>query len=143
MNRPYACLLVLGLMPCSMASAELPYTFNAGDPIRASELNANFQYLESVAASGVNGVLIRRKADLSTSRYVEVATVPDSATEGWVLRSFVASCSGVLLRINDEPGFVGEIEAELVVRPGETLSARCPGTASDATLIGYFMFNEQ
>jgi hypothetical protein len=45
-------LCLLGLLPWSLANADLPYTFKAGDPIRASELNANFQYLDSLAAAG-------------------------------------------------------------------------------------------
>jgi len=144
MKLPHACLIFLGLLPWSMASGELPYTFNAGDPIRASELNANFQYLDSVAASSVGGPLTRRKVTLSYSSFVKVTTVPDAATNGWVLRSIATGCAGVLLRIDNDPEFAGQFDTALVLRPGETLYAKCPGTSSsDSTTISYFMFNEQ
>ena len=128
----------------SVASGELPYTFNAGDPIRASELNANFQYLDSVASSGAAALLTRSKVTLNYLSFVKVTTVPDTATNGWVLRSIAASCDGVLLRIDNDPDFTGQPTTALLVRPGETLYARCPGTApSGLTPISYFMFNEQ
>jgi hypothetical protein len=144
MKLPHACLILLGLLPWSIASGELPYTFNAGDPIRASELNANFQYLESLASSGGTGLLARRKLTLNYSSFVKVATVPDTATNGWVLRSVASGCSGVLLRIDNDPEFAGQADTALVLRPGESLYAKCPGTSSSgSTTISYFMFNEQ
>jgi hypothetical protein len=136
-------LIVLGLLPCSLAFGGLPYTFKAGDPIRASELNANFQYLESLSQTGFGGLLTRKKTNLSNSNFNEVITVPNSATNGWVLRSFVAGCSGLLLRIDNDPQFPANIDAPLVVRAGETLSAKCPSGSSPDSTVGYFMFNEQ
>jgi hypothetical protein len=137
-------LIVVGLLASSMAYGELPYTFVAGDPIRASELNANFQYLESLASSGVAGLLTRKKVTLNYLSFVKVATVPDAATNGWVLRSIATGCDGILLRIDSDPEFAGSLDAALVVRPGETLYARCPGTSvAGSTKISYFMFNEQ
>lgn len=136
-------LLLLGLLPCSLALADLPFTFKAGDPIRASELNANFAYLDSAAQAGLGGTLTRKKTNLSNSTFKDVATVPDTATNGWVLRSFVAGCEGLLLKINDDPAVPANIDAPLVVRPGETLAAKCPSSASNDSTIGYFMFNEQ
>lgn len=136
-------LLVLGLLPCSLALAELPFTFKAGDPIRASELNANFSYLDSLAKTGLGGVLTRKKTTLNNSTFKDVVTVPDTATNGWVLRSFVAGCSGLILKINDDPQFPANLDAPLVVRAGETLSAKCPNSSSADATIGYFMFNEQ
>jgi hypothetical protein len=133
--------LILGLLPWSMASAGLPYTFKAGDPIRASELNANFQYLDSAAAGDFGGTLIRKKATLSTTRFTEVTTVPDTATNGWVLRSFAVGCTGLQLRLDTDPEFPLESGTPLVVRPGEVLYAKCG--SSGTSLIGYFMFNEQ
>jgi hypothetical protein len=142
--KPSRCLLiVLGLLPCSLAFADLPFTFKAGDPIRASELNANFSYLDSAAKAGFGGTLTRKKTTLNNSTFKDVTTVPDTATNGWVLRSFVAGCDGLLLKINDDPSVVAKIDAPLLVRPGETLSAKCPGSSSSDSTIGYFMFNEQ
>lgn len=142
--KPSRCLLiVLGLLPCSLAFADLPFTFKAGDPIRASELNANFAYLDSAAKAGLGGTLTRKKTTLNNSTFKDVATVPDTATNGWVLRSFVAGCDGLLLKINDDPSVAAQIDAPLLVRPGETLSAKCPGSSSTDSTIGYFMFNEQ
>ncbi len=144
MKGLHACLIVVGLLTSSMAFGELPYTFKAGDPIRASELNANFQYLESLASSGVAGLLTRKKVTLNYLSFVKVATVPDAATNGWVLRSIATGCDGILLRIDNDPEFAGSLDAALVVRSGETLYARCPGTSvADSTRISYFMFNEQ
>lgn len=131
------------LMPWSAAVAELPYSFKAGDPIRASELNANFQYLESLGAGGEFGLLTRRRTTLSTSGFREVVTVPSSATNGWVLRNYVSNCGALLLRIDNDPAVPVEKDAPLVVRPGETLYARCTASASETAPLGYFMFNEQ
>lgn len=144
MKLLHTCAIVLGLLPWTMASGALPYTFNAGDPIRASELNANFQYLESLASIGAGGLLTRKKVTLNYVSFTKVATIPDTAVNGWVLRSIAAGCDGVLLRIDSDPEFAGPADAALVVRPGETLYARCPGTPeTGSTRIGYFMFNEQ
>lgn len=136
-------LIAAGLLPCSLALADLPFTFKAGDPIRASELNANFQFLASAAQAGLGGTLTRKKANLSNSSFKDVVTVPTTSTNGWVLRSFVASCDGLLLKIDSDPSVTAKIDAPLVVRPGETLSARCPSSSSSDSMVGYFMFNEQ
>lgn len=135
--------ILLGLLPCSLAFGDLPYTFKAGDPIRASELNANFQYLDSASQAGLGGTLTRKKTNLSNSTFKDVVTVPDTSINGWVLRSFVAGCEGLLLKINDDPSVPANLDAPLVVRPGETLAAKCPSSASSDSTIGYFMFNEQ
>jgi hypothetical protein len=134
-------LCLLGLLPWSLASADLPYTFKAGDPIRASELNANFQYLDSLAAAGSEGPLVRRKATLRASSFTDVVTVPDTATNGWVLRSYVTGCGNPILRIDSDPSFPMTPDARLVVRAGETLQAKC--TESTTSTVGYFMFDEQ
>lgn len=133
--------LLLGLLPCSVALAELPYTFQAGDPIRASELNANFQYLESLSGLGAEQ-LTRRRATLSSGRFEQVATVPDSDANGWVLRSYVTSCGDPIMRIDNDPQFTMKLDVQLLVRAGETLYARCPSSISDSA-VGYFMFDEQ
>lgn len=143
MKRLLPLCTVMVLAPLSAAVAELPYTFKAGDPIRASELNANFQYLESLGAGGEFGLLTQRRATLSTSGYRDVVTVPTSSTNGWVLRSYASNCGTLLLRIDSDPGVPVDKDATLVVRPGETLSARCQSSTSETNLIGYFMFNEQ
>lgn len=135
-------LCLLGLLPWSLANAELPFTFKAGDPIRASELNANFQYLESVAKAGTGGMLVRRQATMRSTAFNDVVTVPDTATNGWVLRSYATGCGTPILRINTEDSFTLDREAVLVVKPGETLAAKCSDT-SITTTIGYFMFDEQ
>lgn len=135
-------LCLLGLLPWSIANADLPYTFKAGDPIRASELNANFQYLDSIAKSGTGGTLVRRQATMRSTGFNDVVTVPDTAMNGWVLRSYLTGCGDPILRINSDESFTMEREAVLVVKPGETLSAKCSGTNVTAT-IGYFMFDEQ
>ena len=134
--------LLAGLLPCAIASAEVPYTFAAGDPIRASELNANFQYLDS-KSGGSSGPLVRRRATLRASTFNEVVTVPDSATDGWVLRSVVTGCGDPVLRIDNDPNVTLTQDAVLVVRPGETLYARCPQSATTDSSVGYFMFDEQ
>ena len=131
MKRVNAWWLLAGLLPCAIASAEVPYTFAAGDPIRASELNANFQYLDSQSAGGSDGPLIRRRATLRATGFNEVVTVPDSATDGWVLR------------IDNDPNVTMNVDVVLVVRPGETLYARCSQSVSIDSTVGYFMFDEQ
>jgi hypothetical protein len=133
----------LALAPWSAAVAELPYTFQAGDPIRASELNANFQYLESLGSGGEFETLTRRRVVLSSSGVRSVVTVPDSATNGWVLRYYATNCGAAILRIDNDPEFPLANDAPLVVRAGETLYARCASSSSGTSLIGYFMFNEQ
>jgi hypothetical protein len=143
MKRFNAWWLLAGLLPCSIASAEVPYTFAAGDPIRASELNANFQYLDSKSSGGSDGPLIRRRATLRSSGFNEVVTVPDSATNGWVLRSYVTGCGDPVLRIDNDPNVAMNVDVVLVVRPGETLYARCSQSASADSTVGYFMFDEQ
>jgi hypothetical protein len=135
-------LCLLALLPWSPANAELPFTFKAGDPIRASALNANFQYLESVARAGAGGTLVRRQATMRSTAFNDVVTVPDTATNGWVLRSYATGCGTPILRINTEDPFTLEREAVLVVKPGETLSAKCSDT-NITTTIAYFMFDEQ
>jgi len=135
-------LCLLCLLPWTLANAELPFTFKAGDPIRASELNANFQYLESVAKAGAGGTLVRRQATMRSTGFNDVVTVPDTATNGWVLRSYATGCGIPILRINTEDSFTLDREAVLVVKPGETLSAKCADT-NVTTTIGYFMFDEQ
>lgn len=143
MKRLLVACAVMVLAPLSAALADLPFTFKAGDPIRASELNANFQYLESLGAGGEFGLLTRRRASLNTAGFRDVVTVPTTSTNGWVLRSYVSNCGTLLLRIDSDPAVSVEKDASLVVRPGETLSARCPLTATEVNPIGYFMFNEQ
>jgi hypothetical protein len=141
MKRLTASWLWLGLLPWSLAGAELPYTFEAGDPIRASELNANFQYVASLSTGGADVALTRRRVDMSSARFNDVVTVPGTATNGWLLRSYVTGCGDPELRIDDDDQFTMHRDAVLLVQPGETLRARCPGTA-DST-VGYFMFHEQ
>lgn len=144
MKRLLAICSILALAPWSAAVAELPYTFKAGDPIRASELNANFQYLESLGAGGEFETLVRRRATLSTSGFREVTTVPDTAVNGWALRNYVSNCGSLLLRIDSDPEVPVDANGTLVVRAGETLYARCSGSPpSGVAPIGYFMFNEQ
>jgi len=135
-------LCLLACLPWSMATAALPYTFKAGDPIRASELNANFQYLDSLAKTGSDGLLVRRRATLRASGFVDVVTVPDTATNGWVLKSYVTGCGDPVLKIDSDPSFAVNASVRLVVRPGETLSAKCSSSTTD-TVVGYFMFDEQ
>jgi len=135
--------LLLGLLPCPVAVADLPYTFKAGDPIRASELNANFQYVESLAKAGDAELLVRRKANLSATRFESVVTVPDTATNGWVLRSYVTGCGDPVLRIDSDAQFPVNKDVALVVRPGETLYAKCASASATDTSVGYFMFDEQ
>jgi hypothetical protein len=132
------------LMPWTVALADLPYTFKAGDPIRAAELNANFQYLQSLGGGGEFETLIRRRATLSVTAFRDVVTVPDTAVEGWVLRHYATNCGSVLVRIDSDPEIPLDSDVALVVRPGETLAARCTGSVTaGASPIGYFMFNEQ
>ncbi len=137
------CLLLLAVLPWSLAHGELPFTFNAGDPIRASELNANFQYLQSLASSAASALVTRRKITLTGSSFVKVTQVPDTATNGWVLRNIASSCSGVTLRIDNDPEFLGQVDSALLVKAGETLFAKCPGASSNSSAVSYFMFNEQ
>ena len=143
MKRINAWWILAGLLPCAMAHAELPYTFAAGDPIRASELNANFVYLDNKSSGGAGGPLIRRRTSLRSSGFNEVVTVPDSATNGWVLRSYVTGCGDPVLRIDNDPNVTMTVDAVLVLRPGETLYARCAAAASTDASVGYFMFDEQ
>jgi hypothetical protein len=143
MKRLLVPCAVMAIAPLSAAVADLPYTFKAGDPIRASELNANFQYLESLGAGGEFGLLTRRRATLSASGFRDVATVPSTSTNGWVLRSYVSNCGTLLFRIDNDSAVPVDKDAILVVRPGETLSARCASSASETNPVGYFMFNEQ
>lgn len=133
------------LVPWSAALADLPYTFKAGDPIRAAELNANFQYLQSLGGGGGEfETLVRRRATLSVTAFRDVVTVPDTAAEGWVLRTYATNCGSLLVRIDGDPEIPLDSDAALVVRPGETLAARCAGSVTaGASPIGYFMFNEQ
>lgn len=141
MKRLLSACAVMVFAPVAMA--DLPFTFEAGDPIRASELNANFQYLESLGAGGEFGLLTRRNTTLNTTGFRDVVTVPSTSTNGWVLRSYVSNCGTLLLRIDNDPAVPVDRDATLVVRPGETLSARCSTSPSETTAIGYFMFNEQ
>lgn len=143
MKRINAWWLLAGLLPCAIAYAEVPYTFAAGDPIRASELNANFQYLDSKSSGGSSGPLIRRRTTLRSASFSEVVTVPDTATDGWVLRSYVTGCGDPVLRIDNDPNVAMTVDAVLVLRPGETLYARCAQSASTDSSVGYFMFDEQ
>lgn len=143
MKRLLVPCALLALAPLSAALADLPFTFRAGDPIRASELNANFQYLQSLGASGEFGLLTRRRAALSSTVFREVAAVPSTSVNGWVLRSYVSNCGALLLRIDSDPAVPVDKDATLVVRPGETLSARCASSTTETTPVGYFMFNEQ
>jgi hypothetical protein len=69
-------------------------------------------------------------------------TVPDTATNGWVLRSYVTGCGDPILRINNDDPVTMDREAVLLVKAGETLYARCTATNITAT-AGYFMFDEQ
>ena len=143
MNISRFCLLLLGVLPWSLAHGALPYAFTAGDPIRASELNANFQYLESLASSAASALVTRRKVTFTGSSFVKVAQVPDAATNGWVLRNIASSCSGVALRIDNDPEFLGQVDSALFLKAGGTLYAKCPGATSSGSAVGYFMFNEQ
>ena len=143
MNISRLFLFLLAVLPWSLAHGELPFTFKAGDPIRASELNANFQYLDSLASSAASALVTRRKVTFTGASFVKVAQVPDAATNGWVLRNIASSCSGVMLRIDTDPEFLGQVDSALVLKAGETLYAKCPGATSNASAVGYFMFNEQ
>src|SRR5580765_8820098 len=119
MNISRFCLLLLGVLPWSLAHGELPFTFKAGDPIRASELNANFPYLESLATSTASALVTRHKVTFAGSTFVKVTQVPDSATNGWVLINIASSCSGVALRIDSDPEFLGQVDSALFLKAGE------------------------
>ena len=134
--------VLLALVPLTAARADLPYTFEAGAPIRASELNANFQYLESLGTGGEFGTLTRRRVTLSSTTFRDVVTVPGTSVNGWVLRNYVTNCGALRVRIDNDPDVPLAAGEPLLVQPGETLQARCSST-SGATPVGYFMFNEQ
>ena len=142
MKRLLAVCSAVMLMPWSAAIADLPFTFEAGAPIRASELNANFQYLESLGAGGEFGTLTRRRATLSASSFRDVVTVPGSSPGGWVLRNYVTNCGPLRVRIDNDPDVPLAAGETLLVQPGETLQARC-ASSPGVTPVGYFMFNEQ
>lgn len=141
MKRLLILCAAAALAPLS-AVADLPYTFEAGAPIRASELNANFQYLDSLGAGGEFGTLTRRRVTLSSTTFRDVVTVPGTSVNGWVLRNYVTNCGALRVRIDGDPDVPLVAGETLLVQPGETLQARCSSSPA-VTPIGYFMFNEQ
>jgi hypothetical protein len=71
-----------------VAGATVPYVFQAGAPIRASEVNANFQYADSLAASSGNGQLVRVTYTYPANSGQEtIFTVPADAAAPYILRS--------------------------------------------------------
>ncbi len=68
---------------------------------------------------------------MRSSGYSEVVTVPDSATNGWVLRSYVTGCGDPILRINNDDPVTMDREAVLLVKAGETLQRPVLGHERD------------
>ena len=92
-KKPFLALL-LYLFGMS-AFAAPPYTFSSGGTIRASEINANFSYLEALIASSGSvkpSSLLRASANAITGNSpVIIYSVPAGASNPYVIRQF--NCS--------------------------------------------------
>ncbi|WP_018231756.1 hypothetical protein [Thioalkalivibrio thiocyanodenitrificans] len=102
---PGALLLTLGTVPL-LAQVNIPYTFQAGDTARASEVNANFNVLRDtieslqaeVAALQSELSAVRANNALALHDYVEI--IPDPH----VLNEYTVRFSGVNVQIVNGQG---------------------------------------
>lgn len=119
--------IITALTAVSAAIAAPPYTFNSGGTIRASEINANFAYLESlINASGavIPANLIRVSASVLTNTKHSFFSVPSSALQPYVIRQLNCSASKCILGIgSDEYAFTPLVHTNLLipVAAGETV----------------------
>lgn len=97
MNRRRWTTLALcaGLLAAPALLIALPYTFTAGQPIRASEINANFASLSDQIAALASSAQARPElirvsvAPIYQGGTVPVLTVPGSATRPYILRQVI------------------------------------------------------
>ncbi len=147
-NVGYSVALVLVAI---VAGAAVPYVFQAGAPIRAAEMNANLQYLESLAASQGNGELIRVTSTVNLNSQ-PIFTVPADAAAPYILRSVSFGGCGGAFRLsagglaNDGVGFSTEHIGTLAglaipFAPGETINAYC-GTSNPAGQEVWLVFSK-
>jgi len=121
--------LPLALLFAAAGRADVPFVFQPGDTILASEINANFAYLESIAA-GQDGLnLVRVQVDFSVQKTQTVFTVPLTESSPWVLRSIVHSCLGSLAfgPILDLENAGSILNLEIPFAPGESFDVNCLG----------------
>lgn len=136
--RPVLFLVAVGALGFYAAGVNLPHTFQPGDPIRADEVNANFDTLaaavasraapsESIITAGVN--MSPFELELAI---VDVAEVVTTSTPGrWLINKFVSaslSCSAAgnvhfYITVNDVP----VRSSRMVVPSGTILRATLTG----------------
>ena len=126
-------VLVLA-MAMQSANATLPVTFISGSVIKASEINANFQYLESLISSAVQSganSYVKASIVLSTEQVSQnIYTVPLNAPSNYLIRQIYSPMciNKATLTIGDVVfPFAGGVLTGLSipVRPGEVVAIVC------------------
>ena len=128
-----------------VAGAAVPYVFQSGEVIRASEINANFQYVESLASQQSGGNLVRVGVFIPQGGpQVTVFTVPANATSPYVLRTITTSGCFIAIAVSASGGS-GAIKIpgqqtiitglDIPFAPGESINASCEGGASNAWFV--------
>ena len=87
---------IILLAASSFAMATPPYVFTSGSPILASQINANFAYIESLANSSAQPLpssLIKASWVGSTTGQT-IFTVPSTATNPYILRQIIGGYTG-------------------------------------------------
>lgn len=132
-NHKFYALILAVLMQA--ANATLPTTFVSGSAIKASEMNANFQYLESLisstAQSSANSYVKASIAFTTNSGAAHtIYTVPAGASSNYVIRQlYLPPCiNGPTLTIGSVVfPIVGGISTGLSipVSPSDVVVIRC------------------
>jgi hypothetical protein len=123
-------ILLLSALTFTSLHAALPYTFSSGGAIRASEINANFTYLNNLIA---NRTYIRASKTWSSDSASPQSIYSVAAGEGQHLITFIQypSCSsGATLTIGADRLFLGSTASQITglnipVNAGENISIEC------------------
>lgn len=135
-NKLFVLMLAMAMQS---ANATLPVTFISGSVIKASEINANFQYLESLISSAAqSSVTSYVKASIAFANNTGTAhtlyTVPTSASSNYIIRQlYLPPCFAPTLTVGSVVFPVsGGVSTGLSIpaSAGESIVIRCSYNSS-------------
>ena len=124
------CALFVTALVMFNVHAALPYTFSSGGAIRASEINANFTYLNNLVTSKT---YIRASRSVSTNSAAQsLYTVATGESQHIITFISVPICNngGAVLTVGSDSMNLGSSQAQLSglnipVNAGESVSISC------------------
>ena len=141
--------LIAILLSAPVILLAVPFTFTAGQPIVASQINANFQALQDqIAAAGLVAPsdLVRVSAvPIAGGPAVAVMTIPSGATRPYVLRQAIIDKNVTVCRLSVGatliPLATGSTSLMIPFAPGEAIDVQCTLESAIISLPWVFVFS--